>query len=464
MMSRSFQTTLRYRPLSPDQSEIRLLEVYPAKSFDEPIRSRLYNVPLTDEVNYIGLSLLYGDAAITEVIYVNGQSLRVPSSIGQALRDVRTKFTSGEVLDNLFLDPQGSGSDRQSTFSRWTTKSSRPSTGVDSLSATAASLTDSLSSPTRPVESNNWKRASIWLKNMFRSVRSKRPRDFQTNNQPLRVWLDALCTNGQDAYEMSRRRSTTALAYREARLVVGWLGPKDEEAFAAVMFITTLANAAPPLFGDRKHRRAHPEHCKYHQFVLSNSRLCPGEVSRKSSAPNHADMGSFLDGPIMEFLKPLERMWDVAPGARVEDHPGYQGLKNFLARPYFCNNWILEELALSRHPGFLVGDMFVSCLQILRFICICEEVVEKGSVYFPDEERPLLNYLPLGSVYIFLEEYDRRRAAQFELDWRGDTIQEVEGRHVMTPPYTAISGRTLDLRKAVSRGLIRQHTHSGVIR
>lgn len=117
----------------------------------------------------------------------------------------------------------------------------------------------------------------------------------------------------------------------------------------------------------------------------------------------------------MEFLKPLDRKWKIGPGLRAEDHLIHQALKNFLGRPYFCNNWILAELAQSRHPGLLVGDMFVSWLQILRWVCVCEETAEKGSLYFPDENRRLLNYLPLESLYLFLEEYDRRMEAQLEI-------------------------------------------------
>lgn len=138
----------------------------------------------------------------------------------------------------------------------------------------------------------------------------------------------------------------------------------------------------------------------------------------------------------MEFLAPLEQMWQPGPGEKAENHPAYLALKSFLGRPYFCHNWILEELAFSKYPSFLAGDLFVSWLQLLRFVFICEEVVEKGSAYFNDDDRPLLNYLPLGSVYIFLEEYDRRRLAQAELE--GTTEILTEDRSPRRPPDSAI--------------------------
>lgn len=126
----------------------------------------------------------------------------------------------------------------------------------------------------------------------------------------------------------------------------------------------------------------------------------------------------------MEFLAPLEAMWVLGPGDKADEHPSYLALKSFLGRPYFTANWILEELAFSKFPALLVGEMCVSWLQILRFVCICEEVVEKGSLYYPDENRDLLNYLPLGSVYIFLEEYDKRRAVQAVVERETDTLHE----------------------------------------
>lgn len=114
----------------------------------------------------------------------------------------------------------------------------------------------------------------------------------------------------------------------------------------------------------------------------------------------------------MEFLRPFNAKWKLPPDIKIDESPGYRAIKDFFARPYFCNNWILSELAFARIPVFLVGDMFVSWLQMLRYVFITEEVLERGSIYFPIKLRPLLNQFPLGSVYFFLEEYDRRRQAQ----------------------------------------------------
>lgn len=270
MASRPFQAVLNYQPLGPNQGDIRLLEVYPAFHADEPFRSRLVNVRLTESVDYIGLSLLYGDTSKTEAIYVNGRSVKIPMQMAQALRNVRTTFTAGRVLDDLFSGPKALGPNRLSALSNQSS-SHQPSmkAATASSSATTSSSTESGREvesvrQKRPLDGVGWKKAGKWLRNTFRLVRGKRLGGMDPSNiRPLRIWIDALCTNGSDADEMNRRRSHTALAYQTATLVVGWVGPKDEEADLAVAFLTTLADAAPSLYGDPKHRKDHPEQCEY---------------------------------------------------------------------------------------------------------------------------------------------------------------------------------------------------------
>lgn len=136
-----------------------------------------------------------------------------------------------------------------------------------------------------------------------------------------------------------------------------------------------------------------------------------------------------LDGPIMEFLKPFNEPWkeSLSQGLHVTEIPLYIAVKKFFQRPYFCNNWILSELAFATIPVFLVGDLFMNWLQMLRYVFITEELLEKGSIYYPEENRHLLNHFPLGSLYFFLEEYDRRRQAQLGMERReikGQTVNE----------------------------------------
>lgn len=283
MPHRPFQAALKYRRLDPKRNEIRLLEVYPAESIDEPIRSRLIHVRISSEFEYIGLSLLYGSAAEREVIYVDDQPLPVPTSIELALRNVRTAYTpdiagfSRDEINEHYVAPM------------YPDRSPTPSTAMSGSSITQADAPTSCcritsgdngstitAFPTRASsitpssgsrysgERPGWKKAAQWLRNAFRGGRNKRHSGAQqqSESQPLRIWLDALCMNPEDVEEMSCHRSHLALAYREAKFVVGWVGGKEEGAETVVEFLTTLADAAPPELGDAKHRKEHPEQCE----------------------------------------------------------------------------------------------------------------------------------------------------------------------------------------------------------
>lgn len=292
MPHRSFKANLKYRPLDPLRPEIRLLEVLPANSIDQPIRSRLINVPLTADTNYIGLSLLYGNSTETELIYVNGQPLHVPESIDLALRNVRTIYTpeiATQTRGDQFLASVSAWNPNQKHSSLpCTTRSDSSATHRAASSVSAPASADSaVAAPSSPPQGSaskspshspgpsrggehghhGWRATGRWLQNAFRGHgRNRRQKYGEPGNDgkppPLRIWLDALCTNPADAEEMSHHRSHLALAYREARVVIGWLGVKDNDAMLAVKLLTELADSAPADLGNAKHRREHPEHCE----------------------------------------------------------------------------------------------------------------------------------------------------------------------------------------------------------
>ncbi|PTB81796.1 hypothetical protein M440DRAFT_1388144 [Trichoderma longibrachiatum ATCC 18648] len=89
--------------------------------------------------------------------------------------------------------------------------------------------------------------------------------------------------------------------------------------------------------------------------------------------------------------------------------PSYKAISDFLNRPYFRNSWILDDMSKARFPAFLLGDDIVSWMQVLRLNRVNEDIKDHGADMFPDELRPLLEYMPLGSVYAFLKEFDNRQ-------------------------------------------------------
>ena len=71
-----------------------------------------------------------------------------------------------------------------------------------------------------------------------------------------------------------------ALAYAAAKMVVGWLGPRDATSDTAVQVIRAIDEACPPRFGEPGDRRAHPDNY----------------------------------GPEMVFLEGVAHLWDLRSG------------------------------------------------------------------------------------------------------------------------------------------------------
>ncbi|KAL7905535.1 hypothetical protein GGI35DRAFT_461029 [Trichoderma velutinum] len=193
---------------------------------------------------------------------------------------------------------------------------------------------------------------------------------------PLRIWLDLLCINGRDTREESERRAHMARAYRHAKMVVGWLGLKSPTSDLAIEIIKAWDKCMPITFGEPGDREAHPN--------------------------DYA--------PVMQWMGPVAHLSNIPEGITdPREVPSYKAISEFLNRPYFRNAWILDDMGQARFPAFLLGDDIVSWMQILRLNRVNEDIKDHGADMFPDELRPLLEYLPLGSVYAFLKEFDNRQ-------------------------------------------------------
>ncbi|KAK7423491.1 hypothetical protein QQX98_000948 [Neonectria punicea] len=345
-------TSIRYRSL--DRNEVRLLELQPAPTNDihERVVCRFVHEPLDDSPEFIGLSALYGDVTVTESIVLNGSRVAIPMDLAEALRYVRA----------VFLAP-----------SPPTPDSSCPD--LPNLPDVHARPRQEAPPPLPP------KKPPGWLRSLFKNVRymlAEPPKSGSARGRrpPLRIWLDLLCINRRDAREEAEQRAHTALAYRHARMVVGWLGPRDATSDLAIEIIRAWDKCMPASFGEPGDREAHPE--------------------------NYA--------PIMQWMGPVAHLSDIPEGITdPREVPSYKAILSFLNRPYFRNTWILEDMAMARFPAFLVADEIVSWMQVLRLNRVNEDIKDHGASMFPDELRPLLEYMPLGSVYAFLKEFDTRQ-------------------------------------------------------
>lgn len=358
--------TLDYKPVNLAKNEIRLLEIQAAHDISDPIVARLVNVKVTDDLEFIGLSALVGDLNDLEPIWVNASKINIPANIGEALRNVRAVFRR----DQSSLYQVESNASSQATIPP--ALSSLPPRGGPSSNSSHVSNSN---------KQQRNKKTPGWLKNLLRGFQTLLPDQSNRSQRdnPLRVWLDCLCLDQRDIKEEQHRRKHMALAYGSAKLVVGWLGPRDDMADLAVSNLRMMDALTPPEFGEPEDRERHPENY----------------------------------GPRMDFLRSLGEAWRASdlsePGKDPREGDFFKASENFLMRPLFHRQWILEELAMSKFPAFLMGDEIISWMQMLRWNRVNEEFKERGCVHLPEDVKILSELVGIGTVHTLLEDFNKRR-------------------------------------------------------
>ncbi|KAK7976681.1 hypothetical protein PG989_015144 [Apiospora arundinis] len=336
--------SIKYRKLSRSKNEIRLLELFPAHDAAAPVVCRMITVPLTDDLEYLALSSLYGDHNDNQRIVVNDQHVLITTHLAQALKHVRTVFF--------------------------------PSLVRRQQEQAAIVAAQQQKQRARQRAQSSGRGTPRWLQSLLRGVGSILPGPELEATTPLRLWVDVLCINQADDGEKSRQRSGIAAIYGSAKMVIGWLGLKTPETDAALAALHEIHATMPRHWGDPEDMAAHPEN------------YSPKHVWVKSLAHIFA-----------------AREDDGAPAFACEH---WVGATDFMHRPYFQRRWILEEIALAKYPTFLIGDAIVSWKLVLRLNLFMEEFKEKESEVFPADLRVKIVELPLGTVHALLDEFAKR--------------------------------------------------------
>ncbi|KAK7991319.1 Heterokaryon incompatibility protein 6- OR allele [Apiospora saccharicola] len=342
--------TIKYRKLHRGKNEIRLLELLPAHDAMAPVVCRLVTVPLTEDLEYLALSSLYGDHNDASRIVVDDRQVLITTHLAQALKHVRTVF-----FPSLIRRQQEQAAIIAAQEKQQRQKRSRQPSGATS-------------------------RAPRWLVTLLKGVNSILPNSPEEEaNTPLRVWVDVLCINQADDDEKERQRSGIAQIYGSAKMVIGWVGLKIPQTDAGLAAMHEIHNAMPRHWGDPEDEERHPE----------------------DYSPQH------------QWARSVAHLWaeldDGTPAFKL-DH--WIGAVDFLHRPYMQRRWILEEIALAQYPTFLIGDAIVSWKLILRMNRFMEELKEKPSNIFPAHLRTSLADMPLGTVHALLDEFAKRRRSE----------------------------------------------------
>ncbi|KAK8070250.1 heterokaryon incompatibility protein [Apiospora phragmitis] len=208
--------TIKYRKLNRAKNEIRLLELLPATDATAPVVCRLVTTPLTDDLEYLALSSLYGDHNDCSRIVVDDRPVLITTHLAQALKHVRTVF-----FPSLIRRQQEQQKQKQQQ------QRSRQQSG-----ATGGPIIGGGSG------SHDRPRAPRWLLSLLKGVNSILPNSPEEEERtPLRIWVDK-----------SRQRSGIAAIYGSAKMTDAGLAAMHE-----------IHSAMPRHWGDPDDEAKHPE-------------------------------------------------------------------------------------------------------------------------------------------------------------------------------------------------------------
>lgn len=395
------RSNISYKRLDVSKNEFRLLELRSANDIDDRVECRLITQSLTEDVEFLAISALYGDQKVEEIIFVNGHRVPVPQNLAQAIRHVRA----------VFLSPQSF------TFPSSTYSSARSTSSINLRpEAERGRLAPSKSKSQLRVPQTS--PAPRWLKHALRHVRSilpKAPGQYKDAKPPrLLIWLDAICVNQQDAAETKDSRAVMRQIYGQAKTVIGWLGMPLEDGTTdlAMDSMKQVDEAIPPNWGDAEDQELHPENYSpqhewmkkiahfweggYDEAIAAYPSLIEAHTKDDSRVPDPEDLQKNMNG-------------SVTPPKYKYRNSAWASVCHILERDYFQRQWILDELAMAKFPTFLIGDRILSWKHILRLNRLIEEMRDSESDVFPAELKPMCHDFPLGIVYTLLSDFEKRQ-------------------------------------------------------
>ena len=89
VLTQTVHSTSVYRPLSGENPEIRVIDLFPASGPNAIIECALRTVSLRDQVNYKALSYVWGDPTVRTPIVLNGEEFSVTVNLAAALKRFR---------------------------------------------------------------------------------------------------------------------------------------------------------------------------------------------------------------------------------------------------------------------------------------------------------------------------------------------------------------------------------------
>ncbi|KAK8004661.1 hypothetical protein PG989_004380 [Apiospora arundinis] len=167
--------------------------------------------------------------------------------------------------------------------------------------------------------------------NLLEALRRLRRAD-----EPLPLWVDAICINQDDTIERNHQVSLMKTIYSRAKVVDVWLGDSTPGSEQGMMFLRTM------------HETLSAVHINTRPMRVGSTWARGGQHSslvRASRERNAEEFKSYYE-PILKLLRDKEAGWISDLDAAVA----------LLQRPWWTRMWTLQESVLGREVRVFCGD------------------------------------------------------------------------------------------------------------
>ena len=153
-------------------------------------------------------------------------------------------------------------------------------------------------------------------------------RRLRLDNEPRRLWIDAICINQNDALERSHQVSFMQSVYRSAERTLIWLGEDDGTVETALTLAVRIVRKMTHL-----------------------DQLTQPDVSDDEQSA----VAQEISDSLRNMNSPSILVSQAPDLPKSEDH-AWKALARFLSRPWFTRVWVIQEVAMSQQATIYVGE------------------------------------------------------------------------------------------------------------
>ncbi|CAG9981192.1 unnamed protein product [Clonostachys byssicola] len=182
-------------------------------------------------------------------------------------------------------------------------------------------------------------------KNLYEAMMALRP-----INEPLIIWIDALCINQADDDEKSWQVGLMQEIYRQSHQVLAWLGCAENQSDSVIEHLDYLGGKAELLTSEI------PSPWEYarQNLPLVLDCLLRGDISTAEMMKQLGGARTLTREDYMPFFGFIDAYYEQNGLERI------RALKDFITRPWWGRIWVLQEIALPKNARFVCGTKTLS--------------------------------------------------------------------------------------------------------